>query len=147
MHHHTILWDLLFWFVFVCGQVLFMLRRADLARRSPLNGVGSMIQYFRLNWVTLLLRMVIEWIVFFYPYRFASAAQLNWIIQRLGWSFPFEVKRGLVGDLSLGIVSSMLLDTLAMRQTIFGITIPKLIKETIPQLPEVQQLVQHLNAK
>ena len=73
MHHH-LKWDLIYLVAFSLGELLFMLVRADRARRRPLNGVKSIRNFFALNWVTLLFRAVIEWLVFLWPYRSASAS-------------------------------------------------------------------------
>ena len=144
--HNRLVWDLIFLLVFSLGQFLFMLRRADLARRSPLNGVKSIGMFFAMNWVTLLFRAIIEWGVCLWPYRSASAQWVNSLIAHIGINVPFQIPshRGLAGCFFLGVFSDMVLDWVTMQDKIFGIPIPKAVKETIPQLPQVQQLVSTL---
>jgi hypothetical protein len=146
---HRLKWDAIFLFVFFLGQFLTMLRRAYLAKRSKLNGIESIRQFFAINWIPLLYRSVVEWLIFFYAYRFWQASSIQWAISKFGLNIPFQVPehRGLWGCLGTGIISSSLLDLLAMQDKIFGIPIPKFIKEQILTLPEVQQFVNTLGPK
>jgi hypothetical protein len=146
---HRLLWDLIFLFVFSLGQFLFILKRADLARRSPLNGVKSIGQYFKLNWVVLIFRAAVEWGLILWPYRSWSATTIQWALQKMSIPIPFQIpaRRGLTGAFFAGMVASSLLDWLMMQNWTKNIPIVNfLLRENIPQLPEVQQLVQHLNA-
>lgn len=142
MRHHW-LWDIIFILMFSAGQLLFMLKRADLARRSPLNGVKSIGNFFALNWVVLLFRAVIEWGIFLWPYRSASNSFLQSIVHKVWSSFPFQLPqhRGLVGCFFLGIGADFLLDWVTGQSWIDSVPILRLLKENIPQLPKVQQLI------
>ena len=139
---HRLLWNILFILVFSAGQFLFMLRRADLARRSPLNGVRSVGQFFALNWITLLLRAVVEWL-FLWAYRSWSGGQVHWALQHVGLNIPFEIPthRGLAGAFFLGIVSDSTMDWFLGLGIAKSIPLVNKLIEQIPQLPQVQQLV------
>lgn len=145
-HERHLLWGALFVLVFSCGQFLFMLKRADLARRSPLNGINSIKQYFSLNWVVLLFRAVIEWGLFLWPYRSASASWIQSIVKMVWHSFPFQVPqhRGLIGAFFFGIGADLLIDWLLMQDWVKSVPILKYLMEQIPQLPEVKKLVDNL---
>lgn len=142
MHHHM-LWDVIFIAVFSAGQLLFMLKRADLARRSPLNGVKTIRQFFALNWVILLFRAVVEWGLILWPYRSASAAFIQAAALKIGVSIPFQVPshRGLAGAFFAGVASDMIADWIVMQKWIQAVPILNKLAENIPQLPQVQQLI------
>jgi hypothetical protein len=130
--------DLLYWLAFAGGQLLFMLKRADLAARSPLNAVPTKASYFRANWIPLLIRAFIEFAVVYTPYRHVPSDK---IISAFGWNIPFHVPQSWVVSASLGYLSDSLMDWGLMQEKILGITVPSFIKETIPQLPQVTVLV------
>lgn len=134
--------DLAYWGVFFLGQLLFLLKRADLARRSPLNGVTGIGNFFALNWVTILFRSVVEFGVVLYPYRHVD---INSLIAKLGW-LPDSVRipQSIVVAFFLGLFSDMIMDWVVMQDKIFGIPIPKALKETIPQLPAVKEVIANL---
>lgn len=140
----SFLWDVINWLAFALGQGLFLLKRADLARRSPLNGVKSIGEFFSRNWITLIFRGAIEFCLIFWPYRH------NWadlVIAKLGWNFHVHVPQSLVLAFLLGLASDMLMDWAVMQDSIAGVKIPVKLKENIPQLPQVQQLVSQLGEK
>jgi hypothetical protein len=134
-HHFT---DLLYWLAFFGGQLLFILKRADLAVRSPLNAVNSKWQYFTINWVPLLIRTFIEFVVIYTPYRDIPSDK---IIAAFGWNIPLKIPQSWVVAAALGYLSDSLMDWGAMQEKILGIKVPSFIKETIPHLPEVQAVV------
>lgn len=140
-------WDIVYWLVFALGQLLFLLKRADLAKRSPLNGVRSIGQFFGQNWITLLFRSALEFVFPFYVYRHTDPAVLSSWIAKVGVNIPFRIPQSLVVAFLLGLFSDMLMDWLAMQDSVAGIKIPSWLKENIPQLPEVKQLVDSLNPK
>lgn len=146
--NHRLLWDVIYIAVFSAGQALFMLKRADLARRSPLNGVKTIRQFMALNWVTLLFRAVIEWGVFLWPYRSASASFIQTAIEKVGVNFPFQVPthRGLAGAFFLGVAADLLVDWILMQKWIQSVPLLNKLAENIPQLPEVTQIVDSLAA-
>jgi hypothetical protein len=134
-------WDLIYWFVFSLGVLLFLIKRADLAKRSPLNGVKSKREYFSLNWVVLLYRFTFE-SVLLWGYRYPDLDPLK------GLGIPGADKihfprmtQSLVLAFFGGLAASSLLDYILGRDKIFGIPIPSVVKEFIPQLPQVQELV------
>lgn len=147
-HSHHLLWSVVYIAVFSVGQILFMLKRADLARRSPLNGVKSIRQFFALNWVTLIFRAVIEWGVFLWPYRSASAAFVAAALSKVGVNIPFQIPahRGLAGAFFLGLGADFLMDWLVMQKWFQAIPVLNQLAENIPQIPEVTKVVDKLAA-
>jgi len=143
-HHHE--WDLVFVAVFSLGQLLFMLKRADLAKRSPLNGIKTIRAFFSYNWVTLLFRAVLEQGLVLWPYREASGSSIQWLASKMGITIPFQIPqhRGLVGAFFIGIGADFLLDWVLMQKWVDGIPFLGKLKEQIPQLPEVKQFVNTL---
>lgn len=142
MHPHW-LWNIFFIVVFSLGQLLFMLKRADLARRSPLNGVKTIGNFFALNWVVLLFRAVIEWLVFLWPYRSASNDVLQSVVHKVWAGFPFQLPqhRGLAGCFALGMGADVLLDWMFGASWFSAIPVLRRLKENIPQSPRVQQMI------
>lgn len=131
---------------FLFGQWLFLLRRADLGVRSPMNALKSRRQFFYLNWVTLLYRVVIEFGLFFYPYRHAD---VNSLLSLEGLQLPswLHVPQNWIFVIFLGIFSDGLLDWVLGRGKFLGITIPDRLKEDIPQLPEVRAILDTAKAQ
>jgi hypothetical protein len=148
-HHHELMWTSIYIAVFSAGQLLFMLVRADRAKSSPLNGVKGIGQYFSLNWVKLLSRAVIEWLLVLWPYRAGSVAFLQALIIKVWPSFPFQVPahRGLAGAFAFGLASDLLMDYITGMPWFKSIPVLNKIVENIPQLPEVQQFVATLGPK
>jgi hypothetical protein len=130
--------DVLYWFAFFGGQFLFMLKRADLAVRSPLNAVESKSHFFAYNWVPLTIRTFIEFGFIFAPWRSIGT---DGMMALFGWHVPFPVPHGWVAASILGYLSDSMMDWAAMQKKILGITVPDIIKETIPQLAVVTQIV------
>ena len=129
------LWDIVYWLVFISGQMMFLLKRADLARRSPLNGVISIGSYFVTNWVVIVQRLAFE-SLFLFLYRHPDFPS------QLGLHFTLPLaKQSLVLAFFGGFFADAILDWIAMQNTLLGITIPSWIKESIPQLPQVQNFV------
>jgi len=141
MSYNHLEFDFLYWFFFALGQGLFLLKRADLARRSPLNGVPTIGAFFYTNWVTILYRSVFEVGLVFYPYRHFD---INSLIDKLGWNLPIQVPQSLLVAFFLGVLSDYLMDWIVMQDKIGPIKIPGFLKENIPQLPEVKQLVDQM---
>jgi len=133
--------DLIYWFFFALGQGLFLLKRADLARRSPLNGMPTIGAFFVMNWVTLLYRSVFEVGLVFYPYRHVD---VNSLIDKLGWNLPIQIPQSLWVAFFLGILSDYLMDWIVLQEKIGPFKVPSFLKENIPQLPEVKQLVDQM---
>ena|SRR5258708_14644587 len=131
-------WDLLFWIVFIAGQMMFLLKRADLAHRSPLNGVKSIPAYFTTNWVVIFQRLAFESLFLFLYRHPAFPSEIG-----LHFSLP-TVKQSLVLAFFGGFFADASLDWITLQDTIFGIKIPTWIKENIPQLPQVQTFVSTL---
>jgi len=130
--------EVLNWLPFFLGQCLFILKRSGLAVRSPLNGMKSKRQYVYQNWDILLIRAVLEFIIVYFPYRHSSlfATYLPKWFNLIPGSWVIV--------LALGFLSDSLMDWLAGKDKVFGVPVPGFIKETIPQLPAVQQLVADL---
>lgn len=147
--YHHLFWGALFVLTFSMGQLLFMLIRADRARSSPLNNVKSVGQFFAINWIKLLARAVIEWLLILWPYRSASIVFLQTVISKVWPTFPFQIPqhRGLIGAFALGIVADLLADYITGQPWFKSIPILNKIIENIPQIPEVQQLVSTLAPK
>lgn len=134
----TLRWDLLFWAAFIAGQFMFLLKRADLARRSPLNGVKNVGMFFVQNWVVILVRLAFE-SIFLFLYRHPDfPLQIG-----LHFSLP-HTKQSLVLTFFGGFFADAILDWATMQNSILGIKIPAWVKENIPQLPQVQTFVQTL---
>ena len=136
----AVLPEMLNWLPFFLGQCLFILKRSGLAVRSPLNAMKSRRQYIAQNWDILLIRTVLEFIVVYFPYRhaglFATYLPKWWNLIPSSW----------VLSLALGFLSDSLMDWIAGQDKVLGIPVPSFIKETIPQLPQVQALVANLEA-
>jgi hypothetical protein len=115
-----------------------MLKRADLAVRSPLNAVESKRSFFAHNWVPLMIRTFIEFGFIFVPWRSMGTDK---IMALAGWQVPFHLPQGWVAASILGYLSDSLMDWAVMQKKIFGITVPSMFKETIPQLAVVTQIV------
>ena len=134
-------WDLTFWFFFISGQMMFLIKRADLARRSPLNGVPSITSYFETNWVIILQRLVFEGL-FLFIYRHPN------FTNEIGLHFSTPaIKQSLVLAFFGGFFADALLDWATMQDTLVGVKVPKWVKESVPQLPEVKALVITLTPK
>src|SRR5271155_5072306 len=129
--------DFVYWLAFFFCQLLLFLKRPGVATRKLTNPTKSRWQYLRNNWVTLLIRTVIEFVLIFYPYRhFSMGAIAGWF----GWHLPFDVPQSGFGAFCLGFLSDGLLDWLGTLQTIpkTNIAIPAWIKEQIPPLNGAQ---------
>lgn len=126
------------WLPFFSGQCLFILKRMGLAVRSPLNAMKSRRQYLKQNWDILLIRTVIEFIAVYFPYQHSNLFETYlpkwWAVIPASWVVP----------MALGYLADSMLDWILGKDKIFGVPIPDFIKETIPQLPEVQNLVAQL---
>jgi hypothetical protein len=121
--------------------MLFLLKRADLARRSPLNGVHSVWFYFENNWVVILQRLAFE-SVLLYLYRHPDFPK------QIGLHFSLPtVKQSLMLVFFGGFFADAALDWITMQDSIMGVKIPAWVKESIPQLPQVQVFVAELVEK
>lgn len=136
--------DVLYWLAFAGGQLLFMLKRADLAVRSPLNAVATKRQFFRKNWVVLLIRSFFEFAAVFMPYRHADT---DAIARSFGWTMPFHIPQSWVVSALFGYFSDSIVDWITMQEKIMGIPIPKFVKENIPQLTIVTNVVALIRQK
>lgn len=137
--------DFVYWGCFLAGQWLFLLKRMALAVRSPMNALKNRRQYIYTNWDIILIRTAIEFAVIYYPYRHAD---LNMLVAKLGWSLPFKIPQAGVVAFGLGFLADFLLDWITMQDKILGISMPAWLKETVPQLPQVQQVIEaHQNDK
>lgn len=137
-------WDIVFLLVYSAGQFLFLLRRADLARRSPLNGLNSIWQFFRQNWVVLLIRCVVFEDSLLYLYRhpdFLAMFGVNVHLYHFPQSLMLTFFGGFFADTAVDYITGL------DKVPVVGWVIPKKVKEQIPQLPEVQQLVSTLESK
>lgn len=102
-------------------------------------------QYVRLNWDILGIRSALEFVFVFTPYRHVPLDRLT---AALPWHLPFNIPQdSLAFCILLGYLSSSMMDSAAMQEKLFGFPIPGWVKETIPQIPAVQQLVQNLTTK
>lgn len=144
MHWQLEIRDIGYWLAFALGQLLFLLKRADLARKSPLNGLPTIKAFFALNWITILYRSVLEFGLILYPYRHMD---INSLIDKIGWlPDSIRIPQSVVLAFFLGLFSDYLMDWIAMQDSIAGFKIPKFLKESIPQLPAVKQLVDTMAA-
>ena len=118
-------------------------KRTALAACSPMNAMKSRSQYIgSSNWDILLIRFALEFAIIFIPYRHVPLDQLT---ANLPWHLPFHIPQdsGAFCFL-LGYLSDSTTDWIAMQDKIFGVPIPSWVKETIPQLPQVQSMVNQL---
>src|SRR5438445_13746747 len=118
--------DIVYWIAFLLGQGLFLLKRADLGRKSPLNGLPSISAFFVLNWITILYRSVVEVGLVLYPYRHVD---INVLVVKIGWHLPFAIPQSIVIAFFLGLFSDYLMDWVAMQYSLVGIKIQKFLKE------------------
>lgn len=134
--------DIIYWLAFALGQALFLLKRADLAAKSPLNGVRTKRNFFYLNWVTIIYRSAVEFVFPFYVFRHVDP---NVLMAGMSWHLPFSIPQNGVFFFVLGLFSDLIMDWAAMQKSVMGIPVPSWLKENIPQLPEVTKLVSDLN--
>ena len=137
----AVLSEILQWLPFFGGQCLFVLKRSALAVRSPLNGTKSRRQYLKQNWDILLVRTVIALIAVYFPYRHSDVF-VGYLPKWMGL-----IPTSAIVPLALGYMSDSTLDWLLGKDKIFGVPIPAFIKETVPQLPAVQNMVAQLGDK
>lgn len=130
------LWDIIYYLPFLCGQALFLLKRVGLAIRSPLNCLKSRREYLYINWDILVYRAGLEFILIYFPYRHQDVVS-GWLAS-FGWHLPFQLPQAAILFVMLGLMSDYMLDWIAGHDKVFGMTIPKFLKEQIPQIPEVQ---------
>jgi hypothetical protein len=130
--------DILYYLAFVVGQLLSVLRRADMATRSLTNPTPNRRTFIWRNWVPILIRSVLEFVFIFYPYR---EFDINTIISKFGWHLPFLIPQSVVVAFLFGFFSDALLDWLLTLQTFPGTTwpIPTWIKEQVPPLTSVSE--------
>ena len=95
------------WPLFVCGQLLSILRKAELAVQATTNPIKSRREYARLYWVILLYRSVVAlsifWVWVIYPAAFSSLAHsigLTWNLE-LPPTPPIAIFAGLLYDVGL----------------------------------------------
>jgi hypothetical protein len=122
--------DLWYYFAFVGGQALFILKRSAQAIRSKTNPINSRGSYLRSNWDVLLIRMAIE-APMFYLYRHYD---VNTILSFFtSWHAPFVFPQGAMASFCLGYLSDSLLDW-------FGVSkfAPDWLKENIPNVQVYQ---------
>ena len=132
--HHKL--DLLYYLAFLAGQMVFILKLADLAARGH-NAILTKRQYLQRNWVPLLTRVMLESAIFFL-YRHYDPGTI--IRMFTSWNPPFSFPQGAMPSLFLGYLSDSLLDWLSTFPKI-----PTWIKATIPAVP--QEVVGHLTTK
>jgi len=131
--------DFAYWGCFLAGQWLFLLKRMALAVRSPMNALKTRREYIYANWDILLIRTALEFAAFYYPYRHVD---VNALVAKLGWPMPFKIPQAAVVAFGLGFIADFLLDWLTMQDKILGIPMPAWLKETVPQLPHVQAVIE-----
>lgn len=138
------MWDVIYYAPFLIGQMLFLLKRIGLAIRSPLNLLRTRRQYLRLNWDILTIRYILEFAIVYYPFRHV---EMNSLFAMFGWHIPFHIPDSAISFFLLGYMSDSLMDWFAMQDKIMGITIPNIVKETVPHLPAAASLVEKLKQK
>ena len=124
-------WDFFLWLCFFAGQCFFMLKRSGYAIRSKLNPIKSRRQYIYQNWDILLIRIGIEMVAIYYPWRHGD---LPAIFAHFGWTVPFTIPKGGMAAAGLGYLSDSGLDWLGSWSKA-----PVWLRENIPQLPFVIQ--------
>ena len=134
-------WDVVYYFAFAGGQILFLLKRVSLAVRSPMNALKNRREYFYLNWDILTIRYVLEFALVYYPFRHVP---MDSLFSMFGWNVPFHIPNSAISFLLLGYMSDSVMDWFAMQDKLMGIPIPAIVKETVPHLPEAQQLAKKL---
>jgi len=119
--------DIVYYLGFLCGQLLFVLRRAAAAIRSKTNPTSTRIHYIQSNWDLLLIRMALE-IPAFYLFRHYS---LNTILGlfSIAWKAPLQVPQNALTFFMLGYLADSLLDWFGLSK--FA---PDWLKENIPDM-------------
>lgn len=136
--------SILYYLAFLVGQLLAILKRADISVRSQTNPTKTRWGYVRINFVPILIRTLIELVLIYLPYRHFDLSSL---FLKFGWNIPFAIPQSAFGAGTLGFVSDALLDWLGTLQTFPGSTIeiPQWLKDQIPPLAAMTQktVVQH----
>lgn len=116
--------DFLYYFAFLGGQLLFILKRAASAIRSKTNPIASRGAFIKANWDVLSIRLLLELPVY-YIFRHYSANTILGLFTT--WQIPFQVPQGAMSSFMLGFIADSLLDW-------FGASTkaPAWLKETIP---------------
>jgi len=124
-------WDFVLWLCFFLGQSLFILKRSAMAIRSKTNPLKTRRQYVYRNWDILTIRIAIETVLVYYPWRHGD---LPAIFAHFGWSVPFTIPNGGFAAAGLGYLSDSAIDWLSTWSKA-----PMWIRENVPQLPLVIQ--------
>ena len=137
---HTVT-DIEFYVAFILGQGLFLLKRAGSAVRNPGTTIKTRWQYFTCNLDIITVRAVLEFMLFYYPFRHYSVAQ---IISLFGYDltnssnswlqFLNTIPSSAVSAIGLGYVADSLLDGLSQWNRLPAI-VQRWIKENVPTLP------------
>jgi len=131
--------DIGFYLCFVAGQYLFVLKRSASAIRNPNNTIRTRKQFFYVNWTPLLVRALVEAVLFYYPWRHIPLPTIvAWFHVALpGWAQTL-IAGGMAGDPiaagALGYVADSLLDGLSVSTKVPG-WLSRWIKENIPPAP------------
>ena len=127
--------DIIFYLVFLCGQMLFILKRAGSAIRNQQTTITTRWQFVMFNWDTITIRGVIEFAMIFYPWRHFTMTQ---ILSFFGYQRdPLPIPDSPVTSLLLGYASDSLLDWLSMSQKLPSF-FRDWIHENVPKLPLLQ---------
>jgi hypothetical protein len=126
MTQHEV-YDLLFYLLFLGGQLIFILKLADSAARGH-NGITSRMQYLSMNWVPLLIRMMFESLFFFAYRHYTVLTGEPWFPSWLPhWNPP---QYGVLFA-PFGYLSDSVLDWVSMYPKV-----PAWIKAQIPAVPQ-----------
>lgn len=126
MNHHSLM-NVLDYAAFYVGMFLFMLRRADLAMHAVSNALKSRKQYFALNWVTLVIRSVMQTPIVYVWHHYTIADLVGWFGSSWKPSATIPDIPGVA--LLLGYFSYTGLDWLIAKRA------PSWVREQIPMLP------------
>jgi hypothetical protein len=118
--------DFLYYFAFLGGQLLFILKRAASAIRSKTNPVKTRRAFIYANWDVLLIRCAIEFPIYFFFRHYDANSILSVFTS---WRVPFTLPQGGMMSFSLGYIADSLLDW-------FGASAkaPDWLKENIPSV-------------
>jgi hypothetical protein len=115
------------YFVFFCGQMLYVLKRMSYAIRSPLNPVSKRRDYLHKNWDVLLIRTVLDGVLFV----FWQHGQLaTYITNHTTYTMPEFLQSGPTAAGLLGYFSDAMADWFLTLKFM-----PDFLKRVVPMVP------------
>jgi hypothetical protein len=108
------------WAAYMIGQLLHVLKRADMSVKSKISGVASIRQFLSLNWIAIVIRLgagaALYELVWRNPKVIGALLGVSWLEQLpMGWAVAFL----------FGLLSDLLVDWLTAKVPALQNEIPK----------------------